>query len=29
VAYGLLLIATDEMVHGTLLGYRTLEQWLA
>jgi fatty acid desaturase len=29
VAYGLLLIATHEMVHGTLLGYRALEQWLA
>ena len=29
VAYGLLLIATHEMVHGTLLGFRTLEQWLA
>ena len=29
VAYGLLLIATHEMVHGTLLGYRTVEQWLA
>jgi fatty acid desaturase len=29
VAYGLLLIATHEMVHGTLLGYRTLEQGLA
>lgn len=28
VAYGLLLIATHEMVHGTLLGYRVLEQWL-
>lgn len=29
VAYGLLLIATHEMVHGTLFGYRALEQWLA
>jgi len=29
VAYGLLLIAPPEMVHGTLLGFRTLEQWLA
>ena len=29
VAYGLLLIATHEMVHGTLLGYRELERWLA
>lgn len=29
VAYGLLLIATHEMVHGTLLGYQTQEQWLA
>jgi fatty acid desaturase len=29
VAYGLLLIATHEMVHGSLLGYRTVEQWLA
>lgn len=29
VAYGLLLIATHEMVHGTLLGYRARERWLA
>lgn len=29
VAYGLLLIAAHEMVHGTLLGYWKLEQWLA
>ena len=29
VAYGLLLIANHEIVHGTLQGYRELERWLA